>query len=71
MYSTNIEPADVLHDEIAVQRMLDLLRADERIPEILVGDDEDEVVSREVAQLDVDLALGILAKLLDLYTPER
>ena len=66
VYSSNIEPPNVLHDEVVVHGLLDLLDADEGIAEVLVGYHENKVVGREVAQLNVDLALGILSELLDL-----
>ena len=51
-YPLYVQPPDVLHDEFLVHAFQDSLDTDQRLPEVVVHDDEHQVVVGEGGQLD-------------------
>lgn len=55
-YPLDFQPANILHDDIAIHRLRSNLNGDEGEAELFVSDDEHEVVAGEVRELDVEPA---------------
>ena len=66
VYSANVQPANVFHDQLWVHRLGKDARRHKRISEILVRDDEHKVVGGEICQLNVKQA-DLRTKFLQVY----
>lgn len=53
VHSLHVQPSNILHSHLRVHGVRKHLDRDERIPEILVGNNEYKVMVREAAKLDV------------------